>query len=627
MRINGRQRLELEPNLKDFNQWPFIDVNDLPTNKRKGFLRNRKIMMLVLSGISQVKAARRCGVHPTFISYLLNRCLGGVPERTPALTSGLVPSNIVKSVTRKLPISTNCDSGARGSFTAILLEHPDITEHLDDLIRKFIRRDRRAENLRPGRFHREFLRILRERNWPENRYPFDQLGQGRESCRKYFHQRVQALRLPKPSEKKTRVVLPKSKYAYEEVQIDAWTADLTTSIDIYVGDDLIPIGLSRFTVYLATDAATGCRLSYHIALTAHPCKEDVLAVIEKIHLPIERNITARGLQSLPGAAFPSQLGKIYEHAGIQMIRLDNALAHHAGAVREYVCNELGATLNLGIPGQPKARGAVEYAFKELAALAARFPSATGNHPTHPIKCVGKNAKLPPVTKFHEFEDVLHSSLASFNVTNRQISAGSTPLDLVRYQMEYGYLPLSFSGIGKKRSAFMATKNCSVKFLKNERRAPFINFQTLRYSGRCLNSAKLLDRKIKVEYDVRDIRSIRAYTLEGSYLGELKAPMTRQHFPLSIQTFKKIRARCRDSGATVAGTVDGYMLELARDTNSSKSNLELVRVARELQFSLTGNRKDEEPTTEPRKITQTIGRTNTRKIVSWLQKTPSRREAS
>lgn len=627
MRLNGRQRLQREPHFKDFSKWPHIDVFDLPTKKRKAFLRNRKLMMLVLSGVAHVVAAKRCGVHPSFVSYLLNRCLAGPIDREPALTAGLVPSSKINKCSRSRPLSVNGNCGAQGAFQAILSEHPDIKEKLDKIILAFIRRDRRAENLRPGRFHREFLRLLREKNWPTNQYPFDRDRFASETCRKYFHQRVEELRLPTRIKKAERIVTPKSKYAYEEVQIDAWLVDLTTSMEIELDERMIPIRLSRFTVYLASDAATGCRLSYHIALTAHPSKEDVLAVIEKIHLPSKRVITTNGVDYLPGAAFPSQLGKAYEHAGIQMIRLDNALAHHAGAIREYVCETLGATLNLGIPGQPKARGAVEYVFKQLAELAIRFPSATGNHPTHPMKESAKNAKLPPITKLHEFEDILDVTLASYNVTNRQLSGSSTPLELLRYQMEHCYLPLCFSGVGSKRSAFIETKVRSVKFLKNEQRHPFINFQTLRYNGACLSSPTLLNKKIIIEYDVRDIRTIRAYQLDGRFLGELEAPMTRQHFPLSIQTFRKLRKRSANASGNVASTVDGYFVELAEGTQSPKSNLELVRVARELlQAGLTKIGVSKRRT---KQVDQPIvsNSNNIRKIASWAERVNKKRKAS
>ena len=627
MRLNGRQRLQREPHLKDFSKWPHIDVFDLPANKRKTFLRNRKIMMLILSGVAHVTAAKRCGVDPSFVSYLLNRCLGGLIEREPALTAGLVPSSKIHQVVRSRPLSVNRNCGAQGAFQAILSEHPDIKERLDKIILAFIRRDKRAENLRPGRFHREFLRLLREKNWPTNQYPFDRDRFASETCRKYFHKRVEELRLPSKPSKANRIVSPKVKYAYEEVQIDAWLVDLTTSMEIVLDERLIPIRLSRFTVYLASDVATGCRLSYHVALTAHPSKEDVLAVIEKIHLPSKRVVTTNGVDYLPGAAFPSQLGKIYEHAGIQMIRLDNALAHHAGAIREYVCETLGATLNLGIPGQPKARGAVEYVFKQLAELAVRFPSATGNNPTHPRKETAKNSTLPPVTRLHEFEDILDVTLASYNVTNRQLSGSSAPLELLRYQMEHCYLPLCFSGIGRKRSAFLETIVRSVKFLKSEQRPPFVNFQTLRYNGACLSSPELLNKEVKIEYDVRDIRTIRAYKLDGRYLGELKAPMTRQHFPLSIQTFRKLRKRSARSSDKVAGTVDGYFIELVEDTQSPKSNLELVRVARELLQA--GSTKIGVTKSKPKEFEQPriSNHNNTRKIAKWSDRVSKRRKAS
>ena len=126
--------------------------------------------------MTSVKIAEQCGVHPSFVIYIVNRCLGGNDDCHPALTAGIVPSAVIKKAVRSIPLSDNRDTGSRGCFQSILEENPDIKESLDQSILDFIRRSRKAENLTPGRFHREFLRLLREKNWPLTQYPIDRYG-------------------------------------------------------------------------------------------------------------------------------------------------------------------------------------------------------------------------------------------------------------------------------------------------------------------------------------------------------------------------------------------------------------------------------------------------------------------
>jgi len=625
MRLNWRQRLEFDPGLVDINSWPYIDLYTLKVSQRKSFNRNRKIIMRVLAGQKLSNVAKLAGVHATFVTYLLNRCLGGMDASPPALSGGLVPSKRIRNSTRTMRLSEDCDSGAQGSFQKILSDYPHIKDRLDGLLVDFLKRSRTSENITPARLHREFLRLLQELNWPKNRYPFDTDSKAYETCRKYYHDRLNELRLPEPAKHKNRIISPKARYAYEEVQIDAWLVDLSTSLDVVVEERLVPLRLSRFMVYLASDAATGCKLSYHIALTAHPTKEDLLSVIEKIHLPwTKRKLRTDGVSYLPGAVFPSSLDEEYQYAGIGVIRLDNALAHHANAVRDYVCNKLGCTLNIGIPGQPKARGAVEYAFKQLGELALRFASTKGNHPKHPLKETLKNTKLPPKLKLHEFEDVLDVTLASYNVTSRQFSGGDSPLNLVKHQMESGFLTLNYDGSDIRRSPFIRSEIKKIVFLKKEQRAPFIRFSPFRYNGQCLRNQELLGEKIRIDYDPRDIRSVKAFKLTGEFIGELKAPMTQQHFPLSIQTLKMMKRRSMGSTGKVMGTVDEYFIELSNSTDSPKSNLEMARLAREI-FPNDGRAFKTQKTKIPTRSTSVNVEytTNVRTIPSWSTKLASR----
>ena len=44
MYLSWRERLEQSPSYKNFNNWPYIDLYDLPQSKRRNFNRNCRII-------------------------------------------------------------------------------------------------------------------------------------------------------------------------------------------------------------------------------------------------------------------------------------------------------------------------------------------------------------------------------------------------------------------------------------------------------------------------------------------------------------------------------------------------------------------------------------------------------
>jgi len=83
MRVTWRDRLRQHPRLADLSSWPPLDPSLVPAKNRKQFLRNTRVVKEVLSGLALADAAKFEGLSPGRVTQLLNRCLGGDPERPP----------------------------------------------------------------------------------------------------------------------------------------------------------------------------------------------------------------------------------------------------------------------------------------------------------------------------------------------------------------------------------------------------------------------------------------------------------------------------------------------------------------------------------------------------------------
>jgi len=417
MRLTWRQRLMDEPGYCNFTAWPVIDPNTLPVTKRRGFLRNRHIVAQALAGRSFAEVAAANGVDLSLVSVLLQRSLGGDPDGAPRLTMALVPGTHIRPGRRRKALpSLAAPAGARGAFQHLLATVPGLQAALDTMLVAAITHDRHGQNVTPQIFHAELLRLLRDAHWPEDTYPFTAVRQGYETARRYYHRRGQELQLPKP--KPTRVIRPLSPAhaIYQDIHIDEHTYDAHTTLYLSLDGQIIPLRVSRVTLILAVDAATDCYLAYQLCLTQRPNQYDLLALLRQLRSPWQPlPLTTPGLQYAPGACLPSALGTPFILAGLGVVRLDNALAHLAHSVRDFVCEREGATLNLGLPNHPKGRHPVEHAFDLAASHAHRLPSTTGSHPHDVLREARKNLDRPPTITLRALEEALSVTLTEHNV--------------------------------------------------------------------------------------------------------------------------------------------------------------------------------------------------------------------
>lgn len=581
--MKWRERLAMDPSLRDIQSWPLIDSGTLPRQYRQRFTRNRAIIARVITGVSIKSVAHDFHVSTNFVSRLATRALAG---ESPALTEGLIPYKRVHRHQRRAPLaSLDASSGSQNAFQHLLNSIPGMRDQLDRMLSLRLKDKPNAQVQSVAAFFGEFKRLLLAAQWPTDCYPYTTSSFAYESIRRYYHARLGALRLQLMKKPNREIVTRTPIYrALKSIQIDAQRTDVNTSIHIQLDQEVAPLRISRATLIKAIDVHTHCILGYTLVLSKDPNQDDLLSLFDTMSQQWQpMTLATPGLAYFPGSGFPSMWGDHFLHTAFDEVNLDNALIHLAETVRQHVCDQMGATLNLGLPKMPKGRNLIESAFAMANRRAThRLPSTTGSHPHDPIKESTKNYKKPPVISLRMLEEILSVIIAEHNARPRAELNNETPLHAFQRQINEHYVRFRPEYYHTSISPFESEKVCSVIFLTKEKRRPFIRFAHLRYQGNCLDNPHLLYQKVRIRYDRRDVRAVLAYTLGGQYLGELYAPKSWMRFAHSLSTRRIIIKAMKEWRYHSPDILAEFFHQLSLQKETPSAALELVRITREAQ---------------------------------------------
>jgi len=616
MNLTWRQRLELQPEWQDINHWPHVDPLALPRASQKKFHRNLSIIARVLKGEPLCQVAHYFNIQANVLTRLLNRCLGGSQDEAPALSRGLIPGKRLNNSQRKKALGTlGMPTGSAHAFKHLLDNVPGLQTYLEKIIKTSVKQSRRGQNIQPKAFHAAFIRYLMGTNWPQDTYPFSVPSQGYETLRTYLKQRIITLNLPKKS---SRVILPTATTSrfYQEVQIDEYTVDCHGSVVIELNRDFIPQRLARIHLLTARDTATGCVLGYIFSLSPAPTAEDMLALLGQLACTWKpMALTTPGLKYPPGGCLPTALGANYQRLMIGVIRLDNALVHLALSVRHYVCNELGATLNLGLIKYPQGRHVIEQAFAKLNVDIHRLPSTTGSYPHAEIREPAHHQKKAPIISLRSLEEVISVLFVEHNTRPQGNLGGASSLATVQYQMSQHMLPMRPPYSEYTLNPLVIFDTAYIR--QNKGHQPHIHFKGVRYKGPGLCVAALINQPVSIRYVLNDIRQLQVTTLDGKSLGAVLAPKTWQRFAHSVTTRKYIKRLIREDLITRDDPLGEYFDYMLIHRTLPSRALEMVRVSREFsQTEIIKPDKDHENQPQYQLTNDVVQQKILKKIPSW-----------
>ena len=196
MRITWRQRLEQNPEMRNIDSWPAIDVNTIKKENRTSFILNKRIVACVIKEGKVTSVANKFDVNRATINRLMARTLGGSSDESPALTKGLIPYYRLTTPVRKSALDTlYYKANHQHAFRFLLDEIPDMRDGLDEMIIAALKDKPNSQVTSCASFYGEFKRRLVEANWPTDTYPYTTSTFARESVRRYYHERLDILRL------------------------------------------------------------------------------------------------------------------------------------------------------------------------------------------------------------------------------------------------------------------------------------------------------------------------------------------------------------------------------------------------------------------------------------------------
>jgi putative transposase len=587
MLTSWRERLQQFPELTDINNWPKVDTDSISKSKRRTFRRNINIVVSVLEGESCSTAAKKIGVSPAMVTNVLNRCLGGQSSEQPILTYACIPFTQVNGSLRIKPhTDMSQNSGFMGEFKMLLTSEPIIEETLSKFIRNKLSDRNTAHTLNPAALHAEFKRILNAIHWPRTSYPFNTDSVAYHSVYRFYKEKLLNYQL-KQFQKPFTHIAPKTKIGatpLREVEIDEQLIDVSIAIEIEFADKLITLRLPRIAAIVAVDKDTNCVIAYHLCLTAHPSKEEMLQLLQKLVKGQEQiDIITHGFVDQQSCNFPSVSSPDGTLHGIHYIKLDNALCHLADDVRHAAVSMLGATLSFGKKASPKSRNWVEAAMKIINGATHRFASTSGSHPKDPIKESSNNRKTPPKLTLHTLQEALHLVFGQHNNTPKGSLASLTPIEAFEKFTANSFGRIVSIESVQNLKLLNITKYCCVKFYPHENRMPFVNYIKIRYSGSCLARKDLVGQKVKLQIDLLDARYIRAYSLKGEYLGLLNAPKSWLRFKHSYHLRKLILRLVRKHTFSRYDPLIGYFDYLVNNIQKPKYALRLARLVESASY--------------------------------------------
>ena len=388
--------------------------------------------------------------------------------------------------------------------------------------------------------HKKFLEKCRELNIAATEYPFNRDYRAKRSLATYVARLRNTSFLTAAADAGARhvgrawssdgknmkkpVMRP-----FEAVEFDGHKIDVRLAIRV-----LDPFGfemvyeVGRIWILVVIDVATRAVLGYALALGLEYTKDDTVQAIQAALMPHrQRELKIPGLSYRREGGFPSEVVPEAAYACWEWFRCDNAKSHVSEHTLACLTEVIGTWPDLGPIGEPNERSYVERFFQLLAQhMAHRLPGTTGSNPQDICRILGDpggDARL--LVTLDEIEDIIDVMMSDYNGDSHDGLGGRTPMEAVRYFLAKQSTPLRTLALSRRNDVVLLQESQVVPVKGSVAKGvrPYINFHGARYSNDVLSgNAALIGKNLRIYFDSRDLRRLRAYFANGDELGVLIA---------------------------------------------------------------------------------------------------------
>ena len=535
-------RTSIPPELET---WPTVDHSALDEPRRATYLQRAEAMRLFVlaDDLSLTEIEARTGVSRRTFTRMLARCITFHADGRIQGFRALIPHARLKSYTRTVPVLISANGGnTSGAFSQLLTCYPQIATWLARMVRNRARptngRREVRQNLR--RIHKQFLDKCRELNITAAQYPFNRDHQGKRSLAAHIKRLVNASfdtaaadagahHIGRAWSSDIETMKKPVTRPYEAVEFDGHKIDVRLTVRV-----LDPFGfeiryeIGRIWILVIMDVATRAVLGYTLALGVEYTKDDAVQALQAALIPQRRReLKIPGLTYRPEGGMPSELMPDLQYACWDWFRCDNAKAHLSEHTLQCLTEVVGSWPDLGPAGEPNERSYVERFFGLVAEhMAHRLPGTTGSNPQDVCRALGdpgRDTRL--LIRLDELEEIVDVIIFDYNGESHDGLGGRTPLEAMRYFLTKHSEPVRTLARARRNDVVLLQESRVATVKGNAAKAvrPHINFHGARYSSDVLSgNAALIGKKLRIYFDARDLRRVRAYFENGDELGVLIA---------------------------------------------------------------------------------------------------------
>ncbi|MBV35833.1 MAG: hypothetical protein CMP47_10355 [Rickettsiales bacterium] len=571
------------PDYRHLEQWPTIDLSLIHPKYHSQVKRNLGVMADYLHGESVKNIAQRFNLSQQAVYELTHKALDCSLKERPRLSKALIPYQVRKLHQRSKNLPTLIKpSGTACSFSQIMQSVEGLEPFLLNKIKAKLKHKEDGENYTITTLHKNFLQYLRDHQWPVDQYPFTVKSLGYQSFRTWLIKQETELQAPVFPK---RTIQPKilEEYLLEELQMDEQLTDITSKVWIEHDGQYFSVRLSRCSLLLLIDKRSELIISYLLVVDRFYDQDDVLSMLNQLVYPEDEEETYTCNELAPLTEEQKDFIKSLPQMQVGQVALDNALAHLGDSVNQLIVNEWDAIQNFGLIKMPKRRSLVEYAFNRLNKTVHRLPSTTGSHIYDPKREPAHRAKKAPRIQLKELETMIRVVIAETNQKARS-NLGCSPLEKATQLYQQGAYWNRPAPPPKRFGCFTRSRIVTLHVNTTEKRRPYYYFDSIRYTLQNMEKELKRLKKVRVWFDSRDIRKMEVTTLDGDEIGVALVAKTWQRYPHSRKTRRRALKHVKNCNRNSSDPHMNYFNDAAKQHDSQKNALELVRLYREINFN-------------------------------------------